>query len=280
MKVLASFSSQRSGVKSTRLAIARMACLIVAAGFLLHAAPAAARIIKTRRNLTQLNLTLGSGLEFETDSEQTEYDSPFLVEYALTETVTLSFEPNYIVIHSKTDEPSVSGWGDLETTVTWEATDEYHWRPAFALEGTVKWQTATDDQLGTGANDYVFGVILSKTHRSISVDADLVYKWLGEPGGSGGSSAYEASLAFEWALSFVFDLEGEILTSTGGSTGRPGTISGVGAGTEPIGTQSEVTLGVAEHFFERLKLEQGGIFQSDGSWQLVFAWEWEFGSGR
>jgi hypothetical protein len=77
----------------------------------------------------------------------------------------------------------------------------------------------------------------------------------------------------------MVDVEGEIVTSTQGVRGRSGTISGIGSA-EAGGSETEGTLGLAEHLFERLKLEEGGVYKSDGSWQLVFAWEWEFGSGR
>jgi len=42
----------------------------------------------------------------------------------------------------------------------------------------------------------------------------------------------------------------------------------------------EATIGLAEYFGPRLKLEQGVVFQTDGTWQAVLAWEWDFEEGR
>jgi hypothetical protein len=60
------------------------------------------------------------------------------------------------------------------------------------------------------------------------------------------------------------------------TVGRHGGIIG---DPEQGSNEIEATLGVAEHLNEFLKLEEGVIIQKDGSWQVVFAWEWDFGGG-
>ncbi len=271
-----SWSLRQRSVATVRRAL-RSGVLSAVAGLLLFAPPADARILKTKRFISRLALTVGSGLEFETDTEGTQYGLPFLAEYAISEAFTVALEPNYVSKQSKTTEPSASGWGDFETTLTWEGSEPRRRLPGFSIASTIKWPTASTLLGGSGKRDYSLRLVLSKTRRSLSVDAGLAYTWVGRTPDARNSNAFEASLAFEWAAGFVVDLEGEILTSTGAFTSRPGTISGLGSADQG-GGGTEATLGIAEHLFDRLKLEEGGVFNTDGSWQFVFAWEWEFGS--
>ena len=116
-------------------------CLSLAS--LLAAAPASAKILKTRRpgQYKELALTVGSGFEFETDGEESEYGFPFLVEYGFTKMLKLSAEPSYVLVRKKKGG-SISGPGDLETTLTCEFPTERRYRPGLALEGVFKWPTA------------------------------------------------------------------------------------------------------------------------------------------
>jgi hypothetical protein len=268
------------------------AFLLVAAGLLAAAEPTSASILKTRRKRAQqpgtyreLALTIGSGFEFESDSEQSEYGYPFLVEYGFTEALKVTIEPNYASLQPKKG-PWISGLGELETSLSWEFVTERRNRPALAAEGLVKWPTAAHAALGTGKTDYSVGVIVSKEFVNVDFDFDGVYTFVGKPPGLHFHNTAEASFAAEWHLSPVVDLEGEILANTGsggGFRGRPGSIGGLAGGTaasESNGAEAEGTLGLAEHLNDHLKLEEGGVLKSDGSWQAVFAWEWDFGEGR
>src|SRR5262249_13776193 len=105
--------------------------------------PAAARILKTRQlgEYHELQLVLGSGFEYETDGEESEYGFPLLVEYGFTKMLKLSVEPSYVLVRKKAGG-TIQGPGDLETTLTCEFPTERRYRPGLALEGTVKWPTA------------------------------------------------------------------------------------------------------------------------------------------
>ena len=95
----------------------------------------------------------------------------------------------------------------------------------------------------------------------------------------------QISLAAERHLSRTLSILSEIVTTqgSGGFRGQSGSIAGIGglprAGSEPVASDTEATLGLAEHINRHFKLEEGGILKTDGSWQLVFGWEWDFGEG-
>lgn len=250
-------------------------------------APAAARIVKTKRpsqSVHGLGFTLGSGFEYQSDGEQTEYGFPFLLEWALTPKINLIAEPVFIAIRSS-DGSSLSGFDDLETAVSVELIPERRFRPGLALESGVKWPTATHDEIGTGLTDYSLGAILSKELVQAELGFNAVYSHVGVPAEGQVQNTVQLSIATEWHLTPNLDLTGELLTTqgTGSLRGRLGSVFPGGGGLNVPGRGSgevEATLGLAESFGRRLKLEQGVVFQTDGTWQAVLAWEWDFGEGR
>ena len=268
----------RADVIRTALVAALMCAIALVFGAL-----AEAKILKTRRagpSTRQTLLTVGSGFEYETDPEESDYDYPFLVELGITRNLQLTLEPNYTVIRSKPGEngTNVSGWGDLETTLEYEFLPERRWRPSFTAETIVKWPTAAHDELGTGETDYAIGLILSKEFVRFDADFNATYTFVGDPPGLDLQNATEISASSDWHLGERIDLEGEVVYDSGGGLrGSGGSFGGVGGGAiGPSENVFEGTLGLAERLGEYLKLEEGVVGRSDGSWQLVFAWEWDF----
>ena len=244
------------------------------------AEPASAKIVKTKR-FRELALVVGSGIEYQSDSDQTEYGYPFLVEYGPSDALKITLEPSYVSIRDKNAGRTTRGIGDLETTLTWEFLKERRNRPVLAVEGIVKWPTAKHDEIGTGKTDYSIGGLISKEFVHADLDLEALYTFVGSPAGVHLQNIFETSLAAEWHLSSFVDLEGEVVTSVGagrGFRGQPGTIAGFGglAESEKGARESEGTLGLAEHLTDHLKLEQGIIYKSDGTWQAVAAWELDF----
>jgi len=260
--------------------------LLLALALAVAAAPVSARILKTRRvtGSKPLALTLGSGFEYETDGEESEYGFPFLVEYGLREWLKLSAEPSFILIRKKAGG-QIASPGDLETTVSIELPTERRYRPGLAFESVVKWPTARDRDVGTGRADYSFGAIVSKELVSFDVDLNAVYTVIGDPPGVSLQNTFELSIASEWHLNPRYDLEGEVVTAMGaggsfrGHSGSLGGFANIG-GPEQGQSESELTLGLARHFGEYLKLEQGAILKSGGGFQFVVAWEYDFAGGR
>lgn len=273
---------RRSG--RSPLTTLRRGVFLAAIGTILVAQPVGARILKTRKTPSSTwspwsSLVIGSGLEFQTNSQETDYDYPFLLEYNFTEQLKLSLEPNFVSIAAKAkDARTVSGVGDLETTVEYEFLRERRYRPALGVEGVIKWPTASDPDLGTPGHDYSLGLIASKDFVYFDVDLNVLYTSVGGPAQQ---DNLQIALAAEWPLNHRFDLIAEVVTTigSGGVRGQPGSIVGLGRAQEGrgVGNESEGTLGFAWHANKYLKFEQGVIYKSDHSWQFVVAWEWSFG---
>jgi hypothetical protein len=262
------------------------ASILVTAVMAATAVPAGAKILKTNRpgQYRELTLTLGSGFEYETDGEESEYGFPFLAEYGLTKMLKLSVEPSYILVRKKNGS-RIRGPGDLETTITCEFPTERRYRPGLALEGLVKWPTARRGDLGTGETDYGIGAVVSKEFVQFDLDLNAGYTFIGSPPGVPLKNTLEFSLAMEWHLTPTLDIEAEAVTASGAGGrlhGKPGRLGGFGniGGPEQGQSESEATLGLAERLSERFKLEEGMILKSDGSWQTVVGWEFDFGGGE
>lgn len=272
---------RRSG--RSPLTTLRRGVFLAAIGTILVAQPVGARILKTRKTPSSTwspwsSLVIGSGLEFQTNSQETDYDYPFLLEYNFTEQLKLSLEPNFVSIAAKAkDARTVSGVGDLETTVEYEFLRERRYRPALGVEGVIKWPTASDPDLGTPGHDYSLGLIASKDFVYFDVDLNVLYTSVGGPAQQ---DNLQIALAAEWPLNHRFDLIAEVVTTIGsGGVRGQGSIVGLGRAQEGrgVGNESEGTLGFAWHANKYLKFEQGVIYKSDHSWQFVVAWEWSFG---
>lgn len=268
-------------------AVRRWTCLLVGIGCLVCAPPTGARILKTRRveqSSRPLALTMGSGFEYETDGEESEYGFPFLAEYALSDLIKLRAEPSFILLRRKIGG-SISGPGDLETAVTFELPTERRYRPAVALEALVKWPTARKGDFGTGKTDYTLGAIVSKEFVQCDAELNAAYTVVGDPPGLSLKDTFEASCALEWHLNSVLDVVGEAVVA-GGAGGRfrshttaLGGFANIG-GPEQGQTEYEFTLGLTEKRGDSLKYEQGVVMKSGGAFQFVFAWELDFGGGR
>lgn len=262
-------------------------CALAAALVVGLATAAEARIVKTRRGSqvgSGMEFTLGSAFEYQSDSEQTEYGFPVLLEWSLNPILSMTAEPVFIAITS-TDGESVTGFDDLETTLSLELITERRTRPSFALEGGIKWPTATDEEIGTGLTDYSLGLILGKELVPAELGFNAVYSHVGVPDTGQVQNTVQFSVATEWHLTPSLDLTCELLTTQG-----IGSLRGVAEPADPLGVglnvpgagagEFEATLGLAHYFGRRLKLEEGLTFQTDGTWQAVIAWEWDFGEGR
>ncbi len=251
--------------------------ILIVAGVLVLAQPVSARIVRTKVTPSErwlaavpttwsplLPLTIGGGFEFQTDEDQTEYDFPLLMEYNFAETLKLTVEPDFVYIDSKSkDGSSVGGVGDLETSVEWEFLRERRYRPALTAVGLIKWPTATHAELGSPGEDYTAGLIASKDFVYVDVDLSALYTFAGD---LDQQDTVEIALAAQYPLNIRIDLLAEAVDTIETGYGAPGR----------AGNNFEGTVGVAWHVTEYLKLEQGFSISTDGTWQLLFGWEWSF----
>ena len=247
------------------------------AGILAITLPASARITRTRPSpsatapdrisslLSPLySLVIGSGFEFQTDSEQTEYGFPILIEYNFSERLKLTIEPQFTSIVGKTpDVRSASGLGDLETTLDYEFLRERRYRPSLSIEGGITWPTAADPDLGEPGRDYTLGLIASKDLVFVDFDLNALYTFAGN---REREDEVEISLAAEWPLNHYVALITEVANVTRIGRLRSGSRNEI-----------EATVGLGWQVNKFLKLEQGIVFKERGIWQAVFAWEWNFG---
>ena len=212
-------------------------------------------------------MVVGGGFEYQSDSEQTEYGFPFLIEYNFTELAKLNIEPKYSHISDKTgDGRSVSGFGDLETMLSYEFVRERRYRPAVSVEGGIRWPTASNSALGEDGHDYSIGLLVSKEIVFVNLDFNVIYNFIGEPGER---DTVELSLATGWRLNHYVELIAEV------NTAHP--VGHVSASGSQGSSEIEGLIGISWQVSRRLKLEQGVVFKEHGVQEFVFAWEWSFG---
>ena len=252
---------------------------LCAVGLVIAALPASARITRSRpspssgpgtpegvsRLLAPLySLVVGSGFEYETDSEQTEYGFPILIEYNFSEQLKLTLEPQFTSIVGKTpDVHSISGFGDLETTLDYEFLRERRYRPSLSFEGGIRWPTAADPDLGESGRDYTLGLIASKDLVFVNLDLNVLYTFAED---RTREDEVEVALAAGWRVNRYVEIITELANVT-----RVGHLS------DGPRNETEATIGVGWQINQFLKFEQGVIFKERGVWQVVFAWEWSFG---
>jgi len=239
--------------------------LLISAGLVAFVPPVSARILTTKPTPSDtwslaLPLTIGGGFEFQTDKRQTEFNFPLLIEYNFTDQLRLTVEPTVVYIEpEKKSEHSSDGIGDTETSMQWEFLRERRYRPALTLEGVIKWPTGINPDIRTSGQDYGIGLIASKDF--IIVDSDLGVRYT-SVGDSKEHDTVEVTLAGEWPLNRRWSVESESVTTIETGTGGK--------------TSTEGTLGFAWRVTKHLKLEIGGSLCTDGTWQVISAWEWSF----
>lgn len=255
---------------------------LIAVCLLSAAPPAFARIKRTRPSASSTaavpgaqpsiwtpfySLILGGGVEYQSDDEQTEYGFPILIEYHFSERIALTIEPMFASIRGrKPGVRSVSGFGDLETTLDYEFLRERRYRPALSVEGKIRWPTAADRDLGNRGRDYTLGLIASKDLVLMEVDLNVLYTFTGD---REREDTVEISLAAGWHMNRRVDLIAEV-----SHVQWVGHLRGSGTGGQ---SETEGTVGLAWRVNEFLKFEQGVVFKEHGLREVVFAWEWSFG---
>ena len=261
----------------------RPATVLLGAGILaLAAGPAFGQVSSPRRDrasqgdIEGLRLVIGGGLEFASDSDESEMEFPLTLEYNFQEDWKFVLESSYIRVNPKDPaEPSSSSIGDLETFLEGEILSERRYRPALTIETGVKWGTADAPDFGSGEIDYALGLIASKEFEGWDADLGAVYSWIGSSPGLEAKNLLELSLGAEVELSETFALIGEGVYSIGGdSTFRRG--GGLGGGLAESGGGFEYAVGFGIQLSDSLKAETGVGIQADGAWQGIVYLEWDF----
>ena len=221
-------------------------------------------VFHTRKSASAeiLPLVLGGGLEFETDSNQTQYDVPFLLQYSFTETFQATIETALTHIDSNSEDVrTVTGADDIETSLEYEFLRERRYRPSLTVFGGMRWPTSTDADIGAPGRDYSIGLIAAKEFDFFEVDLNAIYTVSGDPEQQ---DILELPFAVQYPVNHYFDLVAEILPTLD-----------MGGGGDSS-TPTEFTLGGVLRSSPFLTLEAGAVIRDDGTWQLLFGFEYSF----
>lgn len=254
------------GSRRTRLLWTGRWGLAAAACFLTTSELASAQssVFRTRRSASSvaLPLVVGGGFEFETDSDQTQYDFPLFAQYSFTETFQLSVETALSHIDAKSQAAStLTGIDDLEAALEYEFIRERRFTPSFTVLGGARLPTASDSNLGSSGTDLTIGLIATKEINNFEIDFNAIYTASGD---SGQQDILELPLALEYSLTHSFSLAAEIAPTLD-----------MGGGGESQ-SQIELTLGGIWQASPFWTLESGLVLRDDSTWQLVFGWEYSF----
>lgn len=238
-----------------------------------------ARVVRSftpSRTVNNRMITIGSGFEYQSNSDETNYDFPFLLEYTISKRLTISAECSYQIL-SAINSPGLRGIGDLETRLKYDFVTERRNRPRYAIVAAASWPTASPEELGAEGMGVGFGLDISKEFISSDISAEAIYHFTSSDGELRTPDQLELALAGELHLSRWFDLISELRTTryfgnsylidTSGSTGS----------SEHLSPEYGFTLGFAQQIRENIRLEQGFALQGEGIWQLLVSWEWEIG---
>jgi hypothetical protein len=224
------------------------------------AASAHARITRTRPSPTQTwssltPITIGSGFEYESNDEGSEFHLPAFFEYNFSEKFRVSLETEYARTRSGLDAERSEGLGDLENSVDYEFLRERRYFPALTATLFARWPTASPEDIGDPGTDYGLGITASKDF--IYFDLDLEVRHAFTTSAESGDVS-EIVLAGESRLSRRFDLIAEIVQVIADEN------------------EFEATVGLAWHPNKFLTIESGVTRKDDGAGQLVLAWEYNF----
>ncbi len=228
---------------------------------------------------------VGTGLEFQTSKEGTEFADPIAIEYGLSKRLTLLVEPvPYTSIMPK-EGRTTRGAGDVEVTAFYQVCTEQHVRPSISIAAEVKIPTAHNALIGTGRTDWTPYVILSKTTGKFFTSANLSYTFLGKPPG------VDVANLFNYAIGTLFEfhpeqpkwvLFGEVYGNTsalGGSEQPEGDM----VATTPIvtseisGGETVVAAGFGVYVKPTLLISLGVSYDNNHATLFRPGIEWKFG---
>lgn len=243
------------------------------------ATTACARLLKSigkTLDSQEQSFTIGSGLDYQKDDEETEYDLSLVLEYGFLDNLTIASEPNYIHL-ARVEDTNASGFGELEVSLSYNILEAEDRHPGLSSLALVKLPTASSEELGTGGTDLTLGLSISQDFGKADADISALYTFVGSPPGATLQNSIEFILAGEWYASDLISLvvEAAAIDGAGRSHAQSGSIQGL-AGREG-GSERSLTFGVTEHLSDEFKLEQGIVYVLDGTVQAVLAWEWTIG---
>lgn len=189
---------------------------------------------ETARLVQPGHFEAGAALELQTSPNGKEYAVPLAFEFGVSKRLEVLIEPVPVTSIRPPGSAAATGFGDVETTLTYLLRPEKLSCPALALGGEIKIPTAHNRQIGSGKFDYRLYGIASKRMGQFDLHANLGYNIIGAPAGVRTRNPLDLELAAEWFVNKKFNLFAEVTyvgSSFGGvrSTGLP-PAGGGGAG--------------------------------------------------
>jgi len=177
---------------------------------------------ETARLIKAGSLEMELAFEYQTSSEGTENAVPMALIYGISSRFELMIEPVlYTSINPKSGS-NASGFGDIETTLSYLLFSEKGNLPAIALAGEVKIPTAKNSLLGTKKFDYAGYIIASKRFGKFDTHLNLGYTIVGQPDDTQLDNIYNFAFAAEYLLNKKLEIVGEILGNTSSFSSETG----------------------------------------------------------
>jgi hypothetical protein len=257
-------------------ALVALGCLFAFAGVARASQPLET---ETARLPAQGHGAVEGTFEYQTSTDGTETAVPLDIEYGVLDRLELAVEPVLYTSINPDKGKSASGFGDVETTLTWLVLPEQGWQPAFAIAGEVKFPTANSDLIGTGQTDYRVIAIASKLFGSVDVHANLGYTFPGSPPGVQLMNYYDYALAAEYHVNPKFDLVTEVVGNASSLDQPEGTQSGGGEPTvtpEAAGNEVVGMIGARYVPTRNVALALGITYDNNHAWLFRPGITWSF----
>ena len=247
--------------------------------------PAHAQLLETEsaRLLPRGGIEAGSNFEYQTSGEGSESAVPLFFEVGISNRIELTVEPVVRTAIRPKNSTQATGAGDIEVTGTWLARQETHGFPALAFAGEVKFPTARNPLIGTGAVDVAGYLILSKHFGRLDTWYNLSYTFVGQPPGVQLNNIFGFAAAAVWTIKEKNWLFAEVLGNTA-ATSTPESVGPVppsGFVPEAAGGELVGTLGVARFVTSSLQFAFSASIDNQGALLFRPGFMWRIrGGGR
>jgi len=231
---------------------------------------------ETARLMAKGAFEFNTAFEYQTSKDGKEYALPMMLEYGVTDKLTLLVEPVFYTSIRPSSGDSATGIGDVEGTLQYLFLTETHSRPAMAVAVEIKFPTAKNTLIGTGKYDYTLYLIASKRFGDFDLHANLGYTFIGKPDGVSVKNTFDYAVAAEWFANKKWDIVAEVYGNTSAikNTGeanqeQPGMMRRAPFGPEnPItpeiaGSETVGTIGFRYHATDAVALSLGLSYDSN-----------------
>lgn len=210
----------------------RIACTtwILATGVwvsIVTAVPAHASLARNAagaKNMGEIGrLTIDTAGQLDRDGDGQAWLLETGVQYQATKRLQLLVEATPLESLRPDAGGKLSGFGDIDVTVSWLALPATATRPSVVLGARAKLPTASREALGSGKPDYSALLVVGKEIGELELNAETEYVTFGQPGGLQLKDQFLYTLTAEFAFNDFLALYAEAFGQTAPVTGESGT---------------------------------------------------------